>query len=262
MHVVLEEFPPGTASAWDREYFSRRGIMRGLTGAAPDDLVLISDVDEIPKPAILEPALRSPRSARCLTVFESEAYLHYLNAKSHLPGMVQSPRLLARRYLRDPQAVRSLRPRISKNPVWGPALEFVRPLLGPLRSWSELGYPLPVKIEHGAAWHFASLGGVEESGTSCSPTATQRWRQQRTSIGPEWPVRWPRDAPCSAGRPCARSRSMDFPLRYRPSRSAGAGTLCDDLEAIAQGASVCDGAGPSLGSRSCPATRSRRPSRP
>jgi hypothetical protein len=76
--------------------------------------------------------------------------------------MVQSPRLLARRYLRDPQAVRSLKPRISKSPVWGPVLASASPLLGPLRSWSALGYPLPVKIEHGAAWHFTSLGDVDE----------------------------------------------------------------------------------------------------
>jgi beta-1,4-mannosyl-glycoprotein beta-1,4-N-acetylglucosaminyltransferase len=162
IYVELEEFPADLASAWDREYFSRRAIMRGLDSAAPDDLVLISDVDEIPKPANLKTALRSPSSVRRLTVFESKAYLHYLNARSRLPGIVQSPRLLARRYLRDPQAVRSLRPRISKNRVWGPALEFARPLVALLRSWSELGHPLPVKIEYGAAWHFASLGGVEE----------------------------------------------------------------------------------------------------
>jgi beta-1,4-mannosyl-glycoprotein beta-1,4-N-acetylglucosaminyltransferase len=161
VYVELEEFPASLVSAWDREYFSRRAIMRGLTGAAPDDLVLISDVDEIPKPANLEATLRSPGSARRLTVFESEAYLHYLNTRSRLPGIVQSPRLLARRYLRDPQAVRSLRPRISKSPVWGPVLEFARPLLGPLRAWSQLGYPLAVKMEQGAAWHFASLGGVD-----------------------------------------------------------------------------------------------------
>jgi beta-1,4-mannosyl-glycoprotein beta-1,4-N-acetylglucosaminyltransferase len=162
VYVELDEFPGDLASAWDREYFSRRAIMRGLTAAAPDDLVLISDVDEIPKPANLERALRSLGSARRLTVFESEAYLHYLNARSGMPGTVQSPRLLARRYLRDPQAVRSLRTRISKNPVWGPVLETIRPLVGLLRAWSALGYPLPVKIERGAAWHFATLGAVEE----------------------------------------------------------------------------------------------------
>jgi beta-1,4-mannosyl-glycoprotein beta-1,4-N-acetylglucosaminyltransferase len=161
VYVELEEFPPGMASAWDREHFSRRAIMRGLADAAADDLVLISDVDEIPKPANLEAALRSPGSARRLTVFESEAYLHYLNARSRLPGIVQSPRLLARRYLRDPQAVRSLRPRITKSAVLGPALEFLAPVLSPLRSWPALGHPLPVKIEPGSAWHFASLGGVE-----------------------------------------------------------------------------------------------------
>src|SRR6476620_1912740 len=87
VYVELEEFPADLASAWDREYFSRRAIMRGLDSAAPDDLVLISDVDEIPKPANLETALRSPSSARRLTVFESEAYLHYLNARSRLPGI-------------------------------------------------------------------------------------------------------------------------------------------------------------------------------
>ena len=162
IYVELEGFPAGLTSAWDREYFSRRAIMRGLDNAAPDDLVLISDVDEIPKPADLARALRSPGSARRLTMFESEAYLHYLNARSSLPGIVQSPRLLARRYLRDPQAVRSFKPRLSKRPVWAPVLEFASPLLGPLRSWPALGHPLLVKIERGAAWHFASLGGVEE----------------------------------------------------------------------------------------------------
>jgi beta-1,4-mannosyl-glycoprotein beta-1,4-N-acetylglucosaminyltransferase len=162
VHVVLEDYPAGMASAWDCEYFSRRAIMRGLAGAAPDDLVLISDVDEIPKPAHLGRALRSAGSAGRLTVFESEAYLHYLNARSRLRGTVQSPRLLARRYLRDPQAVRSIKPRISKSPLWGPALDMLQPVLGRLRSWSALGHALPIRIEPNAAWHFTSLGGVEE----------------------------------------------------------------------------------------------------
>ena len=132
VHVVLEEFPAGLASAWDREHHSRRGIMHGLADAAPDDLVLISDVDEIPKPANLEAALRSPGSARRLTVFESEAYLHYLNARSRLPGMVQSPRLAGsaiparsagRALAQAPHQQESglgTRPRVRQTPV-GPA---------------------------------------------------------------------------------------------------------------------------------------------
>lgn len=41
----------GCRSAWDREALQRNAIRRGLAGAADDDAVLISDVDEIPDPA-------------------------------------------------------------------------------------------------------------------------------------------------------------------------------------------------------------------
>ena len=210
--------------------------MRGLADAAPDDLVLISDVDEIPKPASLQEAVNSPGSARRLTVFESEAYLHYLNARSRLPGIVQSPRLLAMRYLRDPQAVRSLRPRITKNAVWGPALEFLAPMLSPLRSWPVLGYPLPVKIEPGAAWHFASLGGVEEI-------------RDKLLAYSHTEVATPSNLdPARMARALAEGRTVlgGNPLRKVP----------------LEGLPVQRGAGPSSGSRSAEATRSRTPSRP
>ena len=161
-YVELTAFPTGMESAWDREHFSRRAIMRGLTNAAVDDLVLISDVDEIPKPSRLEAVLGSSRTPYRLTVFESERYVHYFNAACGPPGIVQSPRLIARRYLRDPQAVRSIKPRVSKHRLFGPALETIRPLIQPLRSWSALGHPLPMRIERNAAWHFTSLGDVEE----------------------------------------------------------------------------------------------------
>ena len=160
VYVELPEFPIGMVSAWDREHYSRRAMMRGLTDTAPDDLVLISDVDEIPKPASLEAALRSFRTPYRLTVFESEQYAHYLNAACGPPRIAQSPRLIARRYLSDPQAVRSIKPRISKHRLLGPALDAIWPVIGPLRSWSALGHALPVKIERNAAWHFTSLGGV------------------------------------------------------------------------------------------------------
>jgi len=46
-HVVVEDDPGGFA--WRREGHQREAIMRGLGGAGPDDIVLISDVDEIPR---------------------------------------------------------------------------------------------------------------------------------------------------------------------------------------------------------------------
>ena len=38
---------------WQIEHGQRNGIMYGLSDAAPDDLIFISDVDEIPEPDIL-----------------------------------------------------------------------------------------------------------------------------------------------------------------------------------------------------------------
>jgi len=52
-HVKFVDFPVEPVSPWTRETLSRQAIMLGLFEAEPNDLVLISDVDEIPKPATL-----------------------------------------------------------------------------------------------------------------------------------------------------------------------------------------------------------------
>jgi len=56
IHVVVDDLPmpdPGPAGRWVPELFQRRAIGRGLTEAAPDDVVLLCDVDEIPDPAVM-----------------------------------------------------------------------------------------------------------------------------------------------------------------------------------------------------------------
>jgi hypothetical protein len=50
---------------WIREKFQRNQIVRGLHDAAPDDLVLISDADEIPRASVVQ-AMRDDRAARAL----------------------------------------------------------------------------------------------------------------------------------------------------------------------------------------------------
>jgi hypothetical protein len=55
VHVVVESEPDFIRSTWAREYHQRDQGVRGLSGlCAPEDLVLISDVDEIVDPAVLE----------------------------------------------------------------------------------------------------------------------------------------------------------------------------------------------------------------
>jgi hypothetical protein len=50
VHVVAED-PPDTDYAWKRERAQREQVARGLAGAAPDDYVIVADVDEIPSAA-------------------------------------------------------------------------------------------------------------------------------------------------------------------------------------------------------------------
>ena len=47
-HIVVDDLPVGRG-AWPCEFHQRNAILRGLEGAADNDLVLISDVDEIPR---------------------------------------------------------------------------------------------------------------------------------------------------------------------------------------------------------------------
>lgn len=57
IHVVVED-APDTADAWEMQRMQRNCIGRGLTGCQPDDLILVSDLDEIPRAATLEKASR------------------------------------------------------------------------------------------------------------------------------------------------------------------------------------------------------------
>jgi beta-1,4-mannosyl-glycoprotein beta-1,4-N-acetylglucosaminyltransferase len=162
-HVVLRasDFPPGLQTAWDREFFSRRSLLRGLQDAKPDDLVLISDVDEIPKPENLRAELEDTPGSR-LTLFESVSFNYCFNLRANQYALVQAPRLLARRYCHDPQAVRALQPRASKRPLLRILLEPIAPVINRLRTWPKLGAPVPVRIVRNAAWHFTNIGAPDQ----------------------------------------------------------------------------------------------------
>jgi beta-1,4-mannosyl-glycoprotein beta-1,4-N-acetylglucosaminyltransferase len=48
----VDDMPP-SPSAWVIERFQRNAIARGLTNCRPDDFVLVSDVDEIPRASVV-----------------------------------------------------------------------------------------------------------------------------------------------------------------------------------------------------------------
>ena len=77
IHVKVTDHPP-FKTAWHYESHQRNAIARGLVGAKPDDVILISDVDEIPDPA----AVRQYAGRRGMVVFNQIYYAYYLNFRN------------------------------------------------------------------------------------------------------------------------------------------------------------------------------------
>lgn len=102
-HVVVEDLPG--ADAWAREAFQRNAILRGLAGAAPDDVVLISDVDEVPRADAVRRFLREDMQAAALVL---RFYYYRLNCQN-TRGTPASPWsvIVRRRLLGAPQDARA-----------------------------------------------------------------------------------------------------------------------------------------------------------
>jgi len=98
-HVVVEEMPQGNPAAWDIERFQRNAILRGLEDASPDDLIVISDVDEIPRAKVL-----SSFSGN-LAALELDHFYYKLNCKN-LKRRITGPMLIRGQHLTNPQTVR------------------------------------------------------------------------------------------------------------------------------------------------------------
>ncbi len=80
VHVVVDGCPEHVNRHWSREFYQRDMALRGLTGrCAEDDLVLITDVDEI----VAEPAVRS-FTGECARLLQEQArfFLNYREALS------------------------------------------------------------------------------------------------------------------------------------------------------------------------------------
>jgi len=77
VHIVLTEMT-NSDSPWQIETYQRNAILLGLKDAHPNDLILISDVDEIPNIQTIQYAAKSKTNS----VFLMDMYYYYLNVLS------------------------------------------------------------------------------------------------------------------------------------------------------------------------------------
>lgn len=143
---------------WERENYQRNGIAQALETCAPDDLILLSDVDEIVRKSVLEKVLRDKTYKGRLLVFEQSLHKHHLDRVSPGKSWLLGTRAIEKKYLTTPQQLRRTKARMSKK-SYIPG--FVAQPFLMIRNNNLSGISRPVKILPEAGWHFSSMGGLE-----------------------------------------------------------------------------------------------------
>ena len=110
IHVVVDDLPAEASDHWAREYAQRNGIERGLTLAAPGDLVIVSDVDEIIRREVIE-KIRATGTAPAVLGFRLRVYSMRFNYQNILgpEAHIVWPVAMRRDQLTSPQEARNSR---------------------------------------------------------------------------------------------------------------------------------------------------------
>jgi beta-1,4-mannosyl-glycoprotein beta-1,4-N-acetylglucosaminyltransferase len=151
IHVVIDDLP-AAGDAWDREAFQRDALSRGLDAARPDDVIMISDVDEIPFPSNVARLTRAATQGH-IWFIECDYYTYKLNLaiENKWVGLC-AIRAIQRRYLPGMQSFRGFRARQSRRLPMP-----INQLINVAKNVFRVGRPLAhVLVEHGG-WHFTFM---------------------------------------------------------------------------------------------------------
>ena len=82
IHVKVEERLQ-TNNPWDREFFQRNQILRGLKDCYDDDIVIIEDLDEIVRASKLPEIVTLLQNNQTFVTCGQTIYTYYLNRQGH-----------------------------------------------------------------------------------------------------------------------------------------------------------------------------------
>ena len=109
-YIVLNKFP-NDLSSWERENYNRNFIIKGLNDAKPEDYIMISDLDEIPKISNLKIFEKRKYTAFKQKMFYYRFNLHNISE----PDWIGS-KVCKKKYLKSPQWLRNQK--VKKYPFW------------------------------------------------------------------------------------------------------------------------------------------------
>ncbi len=161
IHVILDEYPSFFSKwrnprPWDLEKNQRNGISKGLGNCLPEDIIIVSDLDEIPDPVKIKEYVSVPG----VKVFEMRNFYYYLNSvcteqsEKYWLGSVMS----SYKDFRKPQDLRNV-----GNKLRGEKMKILKDrnyrwrksLLNPI-------FRNPISLIKNAGWHFSYLGGEDK----------------------------------------------------------------------------------------------------
>jgi beta-1,4-mannosyl-glycoprotein beta-1,4-N-acetylglucosaminyltransferase len=109
-YLKLHKFPENF-SDWERENYNRNYISKGLIKAKPDDLIMISDIDEIPLISNIE-ILKKKK----FTVFKQKMFYYRFNLQNTTEPYWYGTKVCKKKYLKSPQWLRNQKVKI--YPFW------------------------------------------------------------------------------------------------------------------------------------------------
>lgn len=173
IHVVVEDFSAAEGmatareTAWAVENIQRNAIAKGLVRANPADTVIISDLDEIPKPEAVCRAVGMPGITR-IGMRPSCYYVNYIDYSMH-GGWRLGTQILSYRTFTDPRTYDGF--------VFG---EYVIGSCNRVPSATVIRFLKSERLLKNSGWHFSYLGGVEAVRRKISAIAHTEYCNEHT----------------------------------------------------------------------------------
>ena len=143
--------------SWIRENTQRNAIVHGLSDAKPDDILIISDLDEIPSPASVKHAIQTPNGITNVAIRNYSFWLN--NANVSAPYHYRGPRILTAKTFFDKKTYAN-----AEYPSFAPREA------NPIPSATLIRFAKATRTHRGG-WHFSSQGDIERIKTKINSIA-------------------------------------------------------------------------------------------
>ena len=111
IYIEVIDLPDGE-DPYLRENYQRNSILKGLSNSKDEDIIIISDLDEIPNPEVFKNFKKEMRYA----VFKQKHFYYKFNLQSKNNPYWLGSKICLKKYLKSPQWLRDLK--FKKRSLW------------------------------------------------------------------------------------------------------------------------------------------------